>query len=93
MNTQSYRKSILNALIWDTGFALIPTALMYSMNPGMTWARLLAHFGFSWVYSNCIGGVAFFLIPKFGWHLVSCRLGFAGALVWGRYMPLVSSAP
>src|SRR5580704_12965224 len=72
MNTQSYRKSILNALIWDSAFALIPTILLYTMNPEMTWARLLDHFRFSWIYSNCIGGLAFYLIPKV-W-VASCKL-------------------
>jgi two-component system sensor histidine kinase AlgZ len=64
MNTPSYLKSILKAVLWDSAFALIPPILLFTMTPGITWARLLEDFQFSWIYSNCIGGIAFFLIPK-----------------------------
>ena len=55
---------ILNAIIWDSAFALIPPILLYTLNPGITWDRLLEDFWFSWIYSNCIGGLAFFLVTK-----------------------------
>ena len=63
MSTPAYR-TILKALIWDSAFALIPTILLFTMNAHTTWSQLVEEFGFSWIYSNCIGGIAFFLVPK-----------------------------
>src|SRR5579859_2358093 len=64
MNTRPIYKSILNALIYDSAVALIPPILLFALNPAITWARLLEDFRFSWIYANCIGGLAFFLVPK-----------------------------
>jgi hypothetical protein len=64
MNTRTYRTSFLKVVMWDSAFALIPPILLYTLNPGITWHRLLEDFGFSWIYSNCIGGFAFHLVPK-----------------------------
>ncbi len=64
MSTPTYRTSVLKAVIWDSAFALIPTILLYTMNTNTTWSGLLDEFRFSLIYSNCIGGLAFFLIPK-----------------------------
>jgi two-component system, LytTR family, sensor histidine kinase AlgZ len=97
MNTRPIYKSILNAVIVDSAFALIPPILLFALNPAITWARLLEDFRFSWIYSNCIGGLAFFLVPKvwmrtcdlphwFRWSArVAVMLGacIAGSLVSG----------
>jgi two-component system, LytTR family, sensor histidine kinase AlgZ len=64
MNTPTYRTSILKVVMWDSAFALIPPILLLTMNTSTTWAALLQDFRFSWIYSNCIGGIAFHLIPK-----------------------------
>jgi two-component system sensor histidine kinase AlgZ len=64
MTLPSAPRRILNAVLWDSAFALIPPILLFTMTPGVTWARLLEDFQFSWIYSNCIGGIAFFLITK-----------------------------
>lgn len=71
MNARACFKNIRNAVLWDSAFALVPTILLFTLNPGMTWHQLLVEFGFCWVYSNCIGGVAFLLIPKV-WEEASC---------------------
>src|SRR5580704_18803760 len=63
MSTPAYR-TILKAVIWDSAFALIPTILLFTMDAHATWTELLQEFRFSWIYSNCIGGIAFFLVPK-----------------------------
>jgi LytS/YehU family sensor histidine kinase len=34
------------------------------MSPHVTWSELFTEFRFCWIYSNCIGGIAFFVIPK-----------------------------
>ncbi|HTS76152.1 MAG TPA: histidine kinase [Bryobacteraceae bacterium] len=57
-------KNIRNILLWDSAFALVPTILVFTLNPGMTGRQLLIEFGFCWIYSNSIGGVAFALIPR-----------------------------
>jgi sensor histidine kinase YesM len=64
MNPVSCGKSILKAVMWDSAFSLIPPILLYTLNPGITWDRLLDDFKFSWIYSNCIGGFAFFFVTK-----------------------------
>ena len=61
---QPIYKTILNAVIWDSAFALIPPILLFTMNMNTRWQDLLIDFRFSLIYSNCIGGVAFLLIPK-----------------------------
>ncbi len=63
MSTSTYRTSILKVVLWDSGFALIPPLLLFALNPGITWHQLLMDFEFSWIYSNCIGGIAFVLVP------------------------------
>jgi Histidine kinase len=63
MDTPSPGKRILTAVLWDSAFAFIPPILLLTMTPHITWAALLADFKFSWIYSNCIGGIAFWLIP------------------------------
>jgi two-component system sensor histidine kinase AlgZ len=64
MSAPTYRTSILKAVIWDSAFALIPTILLFTMNPHVTWSELVDYFRFSWIYSNCIGGIAFLLVPQ-----------------------------
>src|SRR5579862_8931903 len=97
MSTPTYRTSILKVVAWDSAFALIPTILLYTMNTNTTWSILLEEFRFSWIYSNCIGGLAFFVIPKVWiatcahpqWFRWSARVGtmfaacVAGSLIAG----------
>ena len=63
MNASTCGRTILNAVLWDSAFGLVPPILLFTVNPGITWARLLDDFRFSLLYSNCIGGLAFFFIP------------------------------
>jgi two-component system, LytTR family, sensor histidine kinase AlgZ len=84
MNLVLCRRTILNAVIWDSAFALIPPILLYTLDPGITWDRLLEDFRFSWVYSNCIGGFAFFLVTKI-W------IGTGAYPQWIRWIARVSA--
>jgi sensor histidine kinase YesM len=84
MNPVSCGKSILKAVMWDSAFSLIPPILLYTLNPGITWDRLLDDFKFSWIYSNCIGGFAFFLVTK-TW------IGTGAYPQWIRWIARVSS--
>jgi signal transduction histidine kinase len=63
---------MLHAVLWDSGFALIPPILFFAFNPGVTWDRLLVYYRFSFVYSNCIGAIAFSSMPAI-WT-ISCGL-------------------
>src|SRR5437868_6302798 len=64
MKARPVYKNILHAVIFGTVFALIPPVLFFTLNPDTGCDRLLDDFRFSWVYSNCIGGIAFFVVPK-----------------------------
>jgi len=64
MNTQTYHTSWWKVVLWDSAISLIPPILVFTLNSNITWSRLLEHFRFSWIYSNCIGGLMFFVIPR-----------------------------
>jgi hypothetical protein len=64
MNTPTRYTNIFTILLWDSAFALIPPILMWTMNPGMAFGRILETLGYSFIYSNCIGGIAFVLVTK-----------------------------
>jgi two-component system, LytTR family, sensor histidine kinase AlgZ len=64
MNTTQYRTPLLKVVLWDSAFALIPPILLFTMNPHITWREIFDDFRFSLIYSNCIGGIAFTLVPK-----------------------------
>jgi len=64
MNARLCFKNIRTVALWDSIFALIPAILLFTMSPGMSGHQLLVEFGFCWVYSNCIGAVAFLVTPR-----------------------------
>jgi len=64
MNAPPQLRSILRVIIADTAFAFIPPILLFTMNSNVTWNRLIQDFGYSWIYSNSIGGFAFFFMPR-----------------------------
>jgi len=78
MNTPAYARPILNAVIVNTAIALVPPILLFTMDSNTTWPALLEDFRFSWIYANCIGGIAFFLMPKV-W------MGTCGLPQWFRW--------
>lgn len=57
-------KNIRSTVLLDTALALIPPLLLWVMNTNASWHDVLVDFGYSWVYANCIGGLAFLLVPK-----------------------------
>jgi len=71
MNARLCFKTLRTAFLWDSAFAFVPAILLYTMNPGMSGHQLLVEFGFCWVYSNCIGAIAFLLIPRI-WEEAAC---------------------
>jgi signal transduction histidine kinase len=64
MNVRIYCKNVLSIVLMDTAIAVVPPILKVAMNPHFLWRDILFTFGFSWIYANCIGAFAFFLIPK-----------------------------
>jgi two-component system sensor histidine kinase AlgZ len=64
MDTRKYRNSILKVLLWDSAFAFVPPLLLFALHSDLTWHQMLIYFEFSWIYSNCIGGIAFLVIPQ-----------------------------
>jgi two-component system sensor histidine kinase AlgZ len=72
MNAPKFCKSILSAVLVDSAFALIPPILLFTQHTNIMWAALVEDFRFSWIYSNCIGGFAFLLIPSV-W-MATCRV-------------------
>jgi two-component system sensor histidine kinase AlgZ len=56
--------SIVRTLLLNSAFALIAPILLIAIYPDITFARVLEDFRYSWIYANCIGGLAFFLVPK-----------------------------
>jgi len=64
MNAPAQCRSILSVLIVNTGFSLIAPILLFALSTNVTWHRLLEDFGYSWIYSNCIGSLAFLLVPE-----------------------------
>jgi two-component system sensor histidine kinase AlgZ len=64
MSAPQYRTNALKVVMWDSAFALIPPILLFTLNPSITWGGLLDDFKFSLIYSNCIGAIAFYVVPK-----------------------------
>jgi hypothetical protein len=64
MDTKKYHTSILKVALWDSAIALVAPILLFTMKTNTTWPDLLEDFRFSLIYSNCIGSLAFLLIPR-----------------------------
>jgi signal transduction histidine kinase len=64
MDTKKYHTSILKVVLWDSAIALVAPILLFTMKTNTTWPDLLEDFRFSLIYSNCIGSLAFLLIPR-----------------------------
>jgi len=84
LRINNLRTNILKVVMWDSAFALIPPILLFTLNPSITWGRLVQDFQFSLIYSNCIGAIAFYLVPKV-W-MVGCRLP-----LWFRWSTRVAA--
>jgi two-component system sensor histidine kinase AlgZ len=56
--------SILRVLTLNTVFGLIPAILLIILDSRVSLARWIEYFGYSWIYANCIGGLAFIVVPR-----------------------------
>jgi len=57
-------KLVLRVVAVDTAIALIPPFLLLALLKDVSAARLLECFGYSLIYSHCIGTLAFIAIPR-----------------------------
>ena len=56
-------KVVLRILAVNTAIALLPPFLLLAVLREVSWAKLLESFGYSLIYSHCIGTLAFLTIP------------------------------
>ena len=57
-------RRVLRIVLIDTALSLVPPLLLLSFDAGMPLARFWGSFRFSFVYSQCIGAIAFATVPK-----------------------------
>jgi two-component system, LytTR family, sensor histidine kinase AlgZ len=69
-------KHILGVVLINTAVAFVPAIMLVTMVKGVTWRQFVVDFGFSFVYAQCIGSLAFATIPRI-W-VSSCSLHSAG---------------
>src|ERR1700738_152341 len=65
-------KNRFGCVLIDTAIALIQPVMLVAMVQGVTWRQFIINFGFSFVYAQCIGGLAFATIPRI-W-IASCNV-------------------
>lgn len=78
-----WKKLALRVLIIDTGIALVPPFMLLALNQRVSIQRLIDTFGFSFFYAQCIGAIAFAIMPRI-WIRTEC------ARTWIRW-PLRAS--
>jgi len=59
-----YAKSALRVAAVNTAIAFIPPFLLLALLKDVSARRLLESFGYSLIYSHCIGSIGFFAIPR-----------------------------
>jgi sensor histidine kinase YesM len=57
-------KQIIGVVLINTAIALIPAVMLVTMVHGVTWGQFVTNLGFSFVYAQCIGSLAFAIIPR-----------------------------
>jgi two-component system, LytTR family, sensor histidine kinase AlgZ len=94
---RGYAKSVLRMAVVSTAIALIPPVLLLTLLKDVSARRLLETFGYSLIYSYCIGTIGFVTIPRIWasseeinvWGRWTLRLGsmfaaaVAGSLIAG----------
>jgi sensor histidine kinase YesM len=57
-------KHVIGVVLINTAIALVQPVMLVAMVQGITWRQFVISFDFSFVYAQCIGGLAFALIPR-----------------------------
>ena len=57
-------KQVLGVVLIDTAIALVQPVMLVAMVQGVTWRQFVINLGFSFVYAQCIGSLAFATIPR-----------------------------
>ena len=65
-------KHVFGVVLIDTAIAFVQPVMLVAMVQGVTWRQFVINFGFSFVYAQCIGSLAFATIPRI-W-VASCNV-------------------
>jgi len=57
-------KHVFGIVLIDTAVALVQPVMLVTIVQGVTWRQFVINFGFSFVYAQCIGSLAFATIPR-----------------------------
>src|ERR1700752_1267920 len=57
-------KHVLGIVLINTAVPFVPAVMLVTMVQGATWRQFVIEFGFSFVYAQCIGSLAFATIPR-----------------------------
>ena len=57
-------KNIFGVVLIDTAIALVQPVMLVAMVKGITWEQFVLNLSFSFVYAQCIGSLAFAVIPR-----------------------------
>src|SRR5580700_6105764 len=57
-------KHVFGVVLINTAIAFVPAIMLVTMVQGVTWRQFVINFGFSFVYAQCIGSLAFATIPR-----------------------------
>jgi LytS/YehU family sensor histidine kinase len=57
-------KHVIGCVLINTAIALIPPVMLVAIVQGVTWRTFAIDFGFSFVYAQCIGILAFAIVPR-----------------------------
>jgi two-component system sensor histidine kinase AlgZ len=69
-------KNVLGVVLIDTAIALIQPVMLVATFPGVTSRQFVISLGFSFVYAQCIGSLAFAIMPRI-W-VASCDVSTIG---------------
>jgi two-component system, LytTR family, sensor histidine kinase AlgZ len=57
-------KHVFGVVLINTAIAFVPAIMLVTMVQGVTWRQFVINFGYSFVYAQCIGSLAFATIPR-----------------------------
>src|SRR5580704_13714822 len=100
-------KSIFGVVLIDTAVALIQPVMLVTMLHGVTWRQFVTNLGFSFIYAQCIGSLAFATMPRIWiasrnasslarWSArvaASFAVSFLGCLIAGSIFVLLGWSP
>src|ERR1700693_5506371 len=100
-------KHVLGIVLINTAIAFVPAIMLVTMVQGVTWRQFVINFGFSFVYAQCIGSLAFATIPRIWvascnaataarWFMrvaASCAVSILGCMIAGLLFVMLGWSP